>query len=100
LFANKGAISLTCNIFGQSLQFINCHLEASHNSIEKRNEVLIRIMDNFASKDSRCETFLCGDLNYRIGVKTEHYKRMVGNNRNIDSVMNYSKMFYLDQLTN
>lgn len=29
LLGNKGAVSLKCNILGQNIQFINCHLAAN-----------------------------------------------------------------------
>lgn len=68
ILGNKGAISLECNLLGQNFQFINCHLAPHQTECDHRNETLIRIIDNMASKDSSVNVFLCGDLNYRINM--------------------------------
>ena len=49
-------------------------------------------------KDLRTEVYLCGDLNYRIEMSKEEYKKMIYEKKNIEEVMNYKGMLKMDQL--
>ncbi len=68
LLGNKGAINLVVNLLGQNFQFINCHLEGHQDQCDRRNEILLKIVDEMVEKDYRNEVFICGDLNYRIDM--------------------------------
>jgi endonuclease/exonuclease/phosphatase family metal-dependent hydrolase len=100
ILGNKGAISIVANLMGQSLQFINCHLEAHQNSNDKRNEVLIKITETLVEQDYRSEVFICGDLNYRIEMSKEEYGTYSQKQPNTDEQVKYSGMFDKDQLNN
>lgn len=83
LLGNKGAVSLKCNILGQNIQFINCHLAANQKEFEHRNSTLLRIIGNMVEKDEYVHVFLCGDLNYRIDITKEEYYTKIKDKINI-----------------
>lgn len=99
MLGNKGAINLVVNLLGQNFQFINCHLEAHQDQCDRRNEILLKIVDEMVEKDYRNEVFICGDLNYRIDMTHEEYYAYVKDKKNNDSTLQYSKMFHRDQLS-
>ena len=69
ILGNKGAVSISINLLGQNFQFINCHLAPNQNDSFRRNEVLLRMLDELVDKDKRTEVIICGDLNYRIEME-------------------------------
>lgn len=88
------------NLLGQNFQFLNCHLAPHQNDSERRNEVLLRIIDELVEKDKRTEVILCGDLNYRIDIEKKEYGRSIKDIKNTEDNMNYSKLKNKDQLSN
>ena len=68
IFGNKGAIKIVLEIEGKNFCFINCHLPPNQNGNQQRNNVLLRIVDEFVPKTGKNKIILGGDLNYRIDM--------------------------------
>ena len=49
-------------------------------------------------KDPICEVIWLGDLNYRIDMTKEHYKKIIEDKENTDNAQGFSKMIDKDQL--
>lgn len=76
-FGNKGAVSIKIKLYGQYLQFINCHLAPHQDNADKRNNTLLKILDSLACKFTSTEVILLGDMNYRLEMTNEEYKKFL-----------------------
>lgn len=71
---NKGAVSVSFCIYGTRLAFVNCHLAAHHDQMERRISDIVEIVGNtefgmhYADIDftNRHNCFVFGDLNFRL----------------------------------
>jgi hypothetical protein len=76
---NKGACSVSFCLYGTRLAFINCHLAAHHDQLERRISDIVEIVGNtefgmhYADIDftNRHNTFFFGDMNFRLEGERE-----------------------------
>ncbi|KAH8873806.1 Type II inositol 1,4,5-trisphosphate 5-phosphatase [Schistosoma japonicum] len=106
VMGNKGGVSLRLTIFNTSLCFVNCHLAAGKEKLNRRNQdfkEIIRKMSllfpinpkyfpfpvtksNFSIHDV---IFVFGDLNYRItGLDSDSVRRLIHQNNFIGLLKN------------
>mmetsp|Transcript_5771 Transcript_5771/g.6903 ORF Transcript_5771/g.6903 Transcript_5771/m.6903 type:complete len:682 (+) Transcript_5771:322-2367(+) len=72
---NKGAVAAALSLYDTTLCFVNCHLEANQNEVQKRNEDFEQIVDGICLGRPELDilsqfdhVFWFGDLNYRVDV--------------------------------
>ncbi|CAH8636355.1 unnamed protein product [Schistosoma rodhaini] len=106
VMGNKGGVSLRITIFNTSLCFVNCHLAAGKEKIDRRNQDFKEIVRKmsllfpinpkrlpFPMKKSYISVhdviFLFGDLNYRItGLGSDNVRRLVKQNNYVSLLKN------------
>uniref|UniRef100_A0A5K4ESV2 Putative ocrl type II inositol 5-phosphatase n=2 Tax=Schistosoma mansoni TaxID=6183 RepID=A0A5K4ESV2_SCHMA len=106
VLGNKGGVSLRLTIFNTSLCFVNCHLAAGKEKIDRRNQDFKEIVRKmsllfpinpkrlpFPMKKSYISVhdviFLFGDLNYRItGLDSDNVRRLVRQNNYVSLLKN------------
>jgi len=107
ILANKGAVGISFKIRGNSFLFINSHLNAGQDDIEKRNEDFARIISSMplSEMEEKClkddkelnvqdcfdYVFFAGDLNYRINVKDQAAKRLM-DQKNYQALLPYDQL--------
>uniref|UniRef100_A0A0A9YPQ7 Type II inositol 1,4,5-trisphosphate 5-phosphatase n=3 Tax=Lygus hesperus TaxID=30085 RepID=A0A0A9YPQ7_LYGHE len=72
LYGNKGAVLISFSLYEKRFTFINCHLPAHDDGLEKRIEDYHTIESRRSSKCSQSQDYIfwIGDLNFRIGDRS------------------------------
>ncbi|CAH8595015.1 unnamed protein product [Schistosoma intercalatum] len=106
VMGNKGGVCLRLTIFNTSLCFVNCHLAAGKEKIDRRNQDFKEIVRKmsllfpinpkrfpFPTKKSYFSIhdviFVFGDLNYRItGLDSDNVRRLIRQNNYVSLLKN------------
>ena len=74
LLSNKGAVSITINIFNYSFLFINSHLTGVKDKMTQRNNDSNYIYKSLCPKHEKINVIIwSGCLNYKVDVKLEQF---------------------------
>jgi phosphatidylinositol-bisphosphatase len=84
IMGNKGGVAVRFAVHDSTLCFVNCHLNAHHANVRRRNQDYRDICDRlrFATLPSEAtlwdheHVFWIGDLNYRIDLPDDHVRSL------------------------
>ncbi|CAL8092610.1 unnamed protein product [Calicophoron daubneyi] len=108
MMGNKGAVGIRLTLFNTGLCFINCHLAAGEDNLERRNQDFHEIrrkmvfprrteVDKFVSMDylsmdAHDIVFIFGDMNYRIhGLDSTTVRRFVEKG-DLDHILGFDEL--------
>lgn len=102
VLGNKGGVAVAVTIYNKKICFLNSHLAAHRNAVEKRNGDFTKIVNkmyfdigNYKSQMSFDDADLCvwaGDLNYRIDEFTYEYVCEEIRNGNIHKLLSQDQL--------
>lgn len=88
LVGNKGSVITSLYIQDSLINFANTHLPSGGSNASKRATCIKNLYELKVEKEKSDFLFLFGDLNLRVQIKLEEYKKVMldfdGNNKDID----------------
>ncbi|CAM1308786.1 INPP5J (predicted) [Pycnogonum litorale] len=98
MWGNKGGIGIRLNIFGCSICFVNTHLSANDDELDKRIAEYSSILDGQHFNDPLTDhiithdyVFWIGDLNFRIDMSIEDSHTLVQKNE-LSELLQYDQL--------